>query len=192
VHNTRTPSKGILSIIIVIALCSLWPSYVFHKKSAGNFNQGSAGEEEVFSELSKLPDTYTVFRDIQFPGITANVDFIVCGPTGAYAIEVKSHQRRTLFRPSYNMVQQALKEAMDTNIYVNSIINKKIYINAVLVFSHDHTRLTSTVSHIGKVTVLHKRTLLEFITSQPMVKNQTDIFLITQALIPLTYKKTFN
>ena len=78
---------------------------------------GAEGEEKVASELSKLPDTYTVINDYYLnfaPPIynrenddriySVQIDHIVLGPTGIYLIETKnwsksSTENTNLFSP---------------------------------------------------------------------------------------------
>jgi hypothetical protein len=50
--------------------------------------QGDAAETTVNTALAWLPDRYTVFHDVELDGF--NVDHVVVGPSGIWAIETKS------------------------------------------------------------------------------------------------------
>lgn len=56
-----------------------------------NYLQGRKGEYGTYFELLNLPDAYLVFQDVKFPKKYSNIDFVVVGPAGIFAIEVKSH-----------------------------------------------------------------------------------------------------
>ena len=51
--------------------------------------QGAAGELETATILALLPAGFTVVNDVAFSGF--NVDHVVVGPTGVWAVETKSH-----------------------------------------------------------------------------------------------------
>lgn len=51
--------------------------------------QGAAGERATAHQLALLPASFVVLHDLEFPGF--NVDHVVVGPTGVWAIETKSH-----------------------------------------------------------------------------------------------------
>ncbi|MGH7894443.1 MAG: nuclease-related domain-containing protein, partial [Candidatus Binatia bacterium] len=53
---------------------------------------GAAAEEEVARALARLPDPFVVVNDVEFDGF--NVDHVVVGPSGVWAIETKSKQGR--------------------------------------------------------------------------------------------------
>jgi hypothetical protein len=50
--------------------------------------EGAAGERETAKMLALLPGSFTVLNDFAFSGF--NVDHVVVGPTGVWAIETKS------------------------------------------------------------------------------------------------------
>lgn len=51
--------------------------------------QGAAGELATATTLALLPASFTVVNDLAFNGF--NVDHVVVGPTGVWAVETKSH-----------------------------------------------------------------------------------------------------
>jgi len=56
----------------------------------GDARRGIDAEEEVAKTLALLPASFTVINDVEFDGF--NVDHVVIGPTGIWAIETKSHR----------------------------------------------------------------------------------------------------
>lgn len=51
---------------------------------------GADGEREFVKFLKDLPDTYTVVSDLDFADSYGNIDHLIIGPTGLYAIDVKN------------------------------------------------------------------------------------------------------
>lgn len=60
------------------------------EEEAKNWDQGAAGERQVGAILDRLPDDYVVFHDLGIPGSAANVDHLVVGPGGVFAIDSKN------------------------------------------------------------------------------------------------------
>lgn len=54
------------------------------------YRKGAEGEGLTADDLSNLPDTYSVFHDLTHPSIGGNIDHIVVGPTGVFALETKN------------------------------------------------------------------------------------------------------
>lgn len=78
------PLWGLVAAMFVTK--ELWP-YRGHVDAWGI---GAAGESKVGRRLEKLPSDYKVFHDRKIPGSKANIDHIVVGPTGVFAIETKN------------------------------------------------------------------------------------------------------
>ncbi|MDD4102606.1 MAG: nuclease-related domain-containing protein [Kiritimatiellae bacterium] len=51
---------------------------------------GAAGEFEFVKFLKDLPDTYTVINDLDFADSYGNIDHLIVGPSGVFAIDVKN------------------------------------------------------------------------------------------------------
>jgi len=54
------------------------------------YRKGAEGEELTADDLSTLPGTSSVFHDLTHPSIGGNIDHIVVGPTGVFALETKN------------------------------------------------------------------------------------------------------
>jgi nuclease-like protein len=51
---------------------------------------GAEGERQLLKFLQDLPDTYTVISDLAFAGSYGNIDHLVIGPKGVFAVDVKN------------------------------------------------------------------------------------------------------
>jgi hypothetical protein len=51
---------------------------------------GAVGESQVAACLRQSPDSHTVIHDLTFEGISGNIDHLVVGPTGVFAIDAKN------------------------------------------------------------------------------------------------------
>ncbi|OYT61918.1 MAG: hypothetical protein B6U69_02725 [Thermofilum sp. ex4484_15] len=67
--------------ILAIAL-NYWHKYF-------SYSRGLSGEIKVLRELQSLPDDYVVVHSLPIPNL-GDLDFVVVGPSGVYAIEVKN------------------------------------------------------------------------------------------------------
>jgi hypothetical protein len=92
--NPRSTSLVVIIMIIVgLVYCSRryisrWTGKLMDDAIA--FRKGAVGEGLTADDLSKLPDTYSVFHDLTHPSIGGNIDHIVVGPTGVFALETKN------------------------------------------------------------------------------------------------------
>ena len=75
-------------IILAIGVKLLLDAY--SKKE--NWNKGIRGEQIVSNYLNQLPEDYSVFNDVKFPGSYGNLDHIVLGPNGIFVIETKNYK----------------------------------------------------------------------------------------------------
>ena len=56
--------------------------------------KGAVGERWAATYLARLPDDFGVWHDLTFPGSQSNLDHLVVGPTGVFAINTKYHMNR--------------------------------------------------------------------------------------------------
>jgi len=87
--SVLTPTTFILVLSIFAAFKIL--DIIIDQSSLGykRATRGLKGEQWVFEELSKLPSNYSVFRNIKVKEYL-DVDLVVVGPTGVFAVEVKN------------------------------------------------------------------------------------------------------
>lgn len=72
--------------------------FFFFSRSApdATITAGAVGEDQAMSVLSALPDTYTLFNQLDIPNEKSSTganeaDVVVCGPTAIFIIEVKNN-----------------------------------------------------------------------------------------------------
>ncbi len=61
------------------------------EREAEKWERGAEGERRIAAVLDRLPSDYVVFHDLQLPDSKANVDHLVIGPTGVWAVDSKSY-----------------------------------------------------------------------------------------------------
>ncbi len=128
---------------------------------------GEDGEDEICKILQTLSDDFVVFRNVPIRK-HLDIDFILLGPIGIYAIEVKSHRWFYNNGLGNDFIGQTMTEAMDLKKYlIKSGVN--VFVNAVLVFSRARVRFGFTpqrgVAVIGKkflIPLLERGRRIEF------------------------------
>ena len=134
-------------------------------KRSDKFYNGRHGEYDVCDELQKLPDSYLIFQDVNLDNMRGNIDFVVVGPTGICAIEVKS-QRGKIDSERLNkesFLKQAMNEAMNIHEYLGKNTGKDFFVTPILVFSRASVRFG--LAPINKVYVVGKKWLNELVLS---------------------------
>jgi hypothetical protein len=56
-----------------------------------SYQKGLLGERSIMKILSSLDDSYTVFNDVTLPGTGGNIDHVLVGTRGVFAIETKNY-----------------------------------------------------------------------------------------------------
>jgi len=109
------------------------------------FRKGADGEGLTADDLSNLPDTYSVFHDVTHPSIGGNIDHIVVGPTGVFALETKNWRGMvTLSGPGTITVdgqhdktkdgKAVLARAAELKKKIEALSNISTFVQAVMVF----------------------------------------------------------
>lgn len=139
--------KALLQIILPSQLIIFVIYYFSHKYlvKAIKFKSGIKGEDRVLNELMKLPDSYSIFRNIHLPQTKWDIDYVVLGPKGLNVIEVKNikgvieykdgellHNGKLLENKS--VVTQIRNQYWGLHNYLKDKLNKDIYISALLIF----------------------------------------------------------
>jgi len=141
------------------------------------FRSGIIGEKLIGDELKKLDANYTIFEDVHVPGKKENIDFVVVGPTGIHAIEVKNHHgavgfngdELTLNQKPFekDFLRQAIREATTLHDYLISSGISNSFVVPILVFSHRFAVVRFGIQPIKNVRVIQYRWLIKMITSEP-------------------------
>jgi len=78
---------GLVLLVLLGVLAAAGPSE--HKMRITR--AGAAGEQVVPRVLQALPDSWTMVNGVPLPGARADVDHVLVGPGGVFAIEAKHH-----------------------------------------------------------------------------------------------------
>lgn len=131
--------------MILIAACAalaFFPIFISGGSSRISvLSAGAAGEEDAKALLSNLSNEYTVFRNIIVDD--REIDFIVCGPTGVFVIEVKAYSG-TLFGDYSDRSWLKRKCSRKGNIY------EKYVPNPLLQARSGAAALSRELSHRGE------------------------------------------
>lgn len=168
----------IVLLAIIFLIVYAIDTYRSAEKKFFNFDYGIFGEDRAVKTLRTLPDSYTIFRNCQIQE-NNDIDLMVVGPTGVYAIEVKSHVGKIGFDgthlthnghlfPEKDPISQVLSEAMSLHQYLLEKTGQPFYINPVIVFSSNHVSIRFGMKKQRGVYVIQRQWLLSLITTQPM------------------------
>ncbi len=139
-----------------IALAMLGIAYLIalakekFERQEENFAQGIQGEEALAQALSlRLDSEWTLFRNIDLPDRSGDLDAVLVGPKGIYLFEIKAYnfncrnrneqwEYRSFsdWKPlSKNPTQQALRNAARLNDYLKQIVGHDIWIEPRIVWA---------------------------------------------------------
>lgn len=164
----------------------------------GTYKSGLTGERNVVRNISdKLDRSYSIFNDVLLKDgkWSGNVDHIVIGPTGIFAVETKNNKGNVSYdgyrwtgikgNPSGQAVSNSIRIK---NVLKNCevFIERPPYVNAVLVFTNNKINLTLSkdpewckVFQIRKVT---DSSLSDYIKNEPIRFSNKEIASIEESL----------
>lgn len=163
-----------------LTLTAVFPTlgFYYYLKKYQNCKQGMEGEKRVRQFLeSKLDDSYYLVDDIEYVndrGRKENIDHIVLGPNGIFAIETKDYRGRITCKGSYWAVpfpfgrspsRQAkgnaywAKRAIDAS---GALQNLSVWVDPIVVFSNPDVELETVEP---EVEVIKLEGLADSITS---------------------------
>ena len=158
---------------------------------------GAAGERETAKRLAFLPASFTVVNDLSFSGF--NVDHVVVGPTGVWAIETKSQTGSVEERgddmwrngrPMYrDPRRQARGEAAAIAELLEREMGKRYWIEALVCFPN--ATVIATGSH-AKAGVVGRGWLLTHLRLAPAVLRRTERNRIVEVLTAAKERTTNN
>lgn len=171
---------GLALLVGLIAQSPLWPGLVLaalallsgaglahyewryrsHSRLRGQLQAGLRGQQHMTEILALLDDDYYLLNNLKLPGRADDIDHIVVGPNGIFALETKNHRGRIFWRDGawyYSKISQAghpqpeepirdptqqLKRNID---YLRSCVNytdpalsrqTRLWIEGAVVFTH--------------------------------------------------------
>ncbi len=165
----RLPERNFLRLLIIPLVVGWgWGAYrllvpfFVSRRFEADFAQGRSGEEAVSQLLSGLPSGFHVFHDLHF-GKGGNIDFVVTGPCGIVAVEVKNYRIQAEARGGRlllagrevrgRQVQQALNSALLLKDFLESKVTDKVYVSGVLAFVSELV-LQGKYERVGSVLVV--------------------------------------
>lgn len=119
---------GLIFLILVYGMFLRLSGYF--ERRGDRYGRGRFGEKEVLRELRLLDDRFTVFQNLRL-GNRGDNDFVVIGPTGVFAIEVKRYYRVNSF-DFQRFLFQTRKEAVTLGKYLQQTLNRKIWVTPIL------------------------------------------------------------
>lgn len=121
---------------------------------------GAQGEEKVAESLSHLDESYYVVHDVVLPGmVKENIDHVVLGPNGIFAVETKNHKgyitcqgdwwnQRKIGRRGTPYLgdigspsKQVKRKAALLNRFIQNHLKTNLYINGIVVFTNEEAKL---------------------------------------------------
>jgi len=133
---------------------------------------GAAGEREFIKYVKDLPDTYTVISDLEYADSFGNVDHLIVGPNGVFAIDVKNWRGvvssdgkgELLYngRPTdTRQVRAFTRRAMELKERIQAIAKLDPYVQCVFVFLH--TRVEAKWGTTGAVHCIRPEQITEYV-----------------------------
>jgi hypothetical protein len=84
----------VLIVVAVLLAVIVWQIYNESRrayKEYGNYKRGREGEDKVAQQMqAHLDGQWTVFRNVLLPGRRDDIDFVLVGPAGIFAVETKT------------------------------------------------------------------------------------------------------
>ena len=144
--GTTTISFFASVIVYGVLICISYVIFKRYDKTSLSYLYGLNGEDKVFSELQKLSDEYAIIQDVvSLNGLYGNIDFIVLGPTGVFAIESKSGRGKieyiegTLYKNNKKFSRSPIKQvkgnALAFHEYIKQKFDRDVYVIPAVVFS---------------------------------------------------------
>lgn len=82
-----TGGAGLIVLVVLGVIAIAGPS----ERDVAIIRSGAAGEAVLPQLLRSLPDSHTLLNGVPVPGWRADIDHVLVGPTGIWAIEAKHH-----------------------------------------------------------------------------------------------------
>ncbi|MBN2391285.1 MAG: NERD domain-containing protein [Anaerolineae bacterium] len=146
----KTPALWLwpLVAVLLLPLFALSDRFVELWQEEQNFRRGQLGESEVARLLRLgLGGDWTLFRNVKLPGSNVDIDMVLLGPPGLFALEVKAYtgnyryakqrfyrRAMTWRRMQHNPGKQARAAAGLLHNYITETLNEDIWVEPRLVW----------------------------------------------------------
>lgn len=177
VWESSTLLSGVLAIVAFVAAVPAFKAFgrQFDKQlrlSRAEEN-GADGERDFVKYLKDLPDTYTVVSDLDFADSYGNIDHLVIGPTGVFAIDVKAWKGtvtsdgkgelmsngKSTDKPQ---VRYFTRRTMDLKDRIKALTKLDPYVQCVFAFLHTHVEAKWGTT--GAVHCIRAEQIVEYVT----------------------------
>lgn len=171
--------------LVLLLTAGFWWS----QKSHPVLLAGARGEDLVVEHLKQLPDTFTIYNQVEIPNAQSRTgyneaDIIVVGPNAVFVIEVK-HNSGSISGTDSDPEWQVKKMSRGGSIYGKTMRNpisqvkrliwllstelkakrSRVWIQGVVLFSHHNVK--ANIANDSNVPVMSKDELLSYLTSYP-------------------------
>ena len=169
----------------------------FMERRAKTWISGLNGERAVVQNVSdKLSSDYSIFNDVMLDDgkRSGNVDHIIVGPTGIFAIETKNNEGTVTYDDyGWKGIRSPSGQAISNAVRVRDVLEsvevfkrKDLYVNAVVVFTNRKIRLTvSKKPENFTVVQLREQTdssLCDYVKNEPIRFSGEEVRSIEQCL----------
>ncbi len=159
------------AVITIILFTFVDKEFELFKHITRNYRSGFWGELSVKRELLKLDDSYKLNPDVHLNGDKENVDFIIRGPTGIFAIEVKNE--RVDLTNEDQIKKSHLHQAMHGALKLHEFFlvrGTDVFVTPILVYSRRNSRVNLGDSPINNVFVVQRRWINKIILNNKRQK----------------------
>ncbi len=149
--DQKAPALWLWPLVPALLLPLFWLSDRFVElwQEEQNFRRGQLGESEVARLLRLgLGGDWTLFRNVKLPGSKVDIDMVLLGPPGVFALEVKAYTgnyryakqhfyRRSMMtwrRMQHNPGKQARAAGGVLHNYITDTLNEDVWVEPRLVW----------------------------------------------------------
>ena len=186
---------GLLGVLLIIRLCRDQSERIDrYERERMNWRRGALGEHIVSDTLERLPETYFVLNDIKTS--SGNLDHVVVGPTGTFAIETKNWRGVVIGDGQGELlingtacekpeVRKFLARTMRVRDQIISLARRDVYMRAVMVFPNAYVE--ANYGSTRQIHCLRNERLVDYLRDQTFAKKLSadDVERIKTATIQL-------
>jgi len=178
---------GFVSSVAFLGAFSFFIASLFFFEKYATWGSGAAGEEKVAECLNHLDDRYYVFHDLVLPEmVKENIDHVVLGPNGIFAVETKNHKgyitcqgdwwiQRKIGRrgtPYLGKIgspsKQVKRKAVLLRKFIQSRFRTNLYIKGIVVFANGEAKLKIMNPTVAVLRPEELCNFIEYCRSTPM------------------------
>jgi len=166
-YGVKAVIFALTGVALLIFLSHLWLlSLIFfgcglhYFKRRSNWHKGILGEKMVVEALTPLDNSYVLINDVILPERRGNIDHILVGSNGVFAIETKSYKWHSLNRFP---IRQAICNAVSLRYFLKENVQVDMFIPAILVSTDPNATASQSSSIVNVITL---RNLCDFIKNQ--------------------------